>query len=139
MRNWAAHLLVKKLALNEPRDILQYKNLGHQQIPGTQWSYFVHAIGVAVIQNHSAYRIDFDFSALVHIESKGTPYHCIDSNIWHIHTFTEYALRAKQLPHDPYHALLSDKERFVELVERATQLLFTPKKYSKPRSSPELL
>lgn len=60
-RTWAETLLQKAFGLESAQDILQPSYRGRKPIPGTNWMYVTHGIGVNIYRTEDVGGIDFDF------------------------------------------------------------------------------
>lgn len=58
---WAEELLVKSFNLDTAEDILKQENRGNNPIPGTNWMYRTHGVGVDIYRTVDVGGIDFDF------------------------------------------------------------------------------
>ena len=103
-RVWAEELLVKSLKLSKAEDVLQHKYRGTNQIPGTNWMYRTHGIGVDIYRTVEVGGIDFDFNKVAPDE-------------WRLKIFFEKQYNEGNLPLDEYRDLAEDED----LLESASK------------------
>lgn len=60
-RQWAEQMLVDSIGLASAEEILETEHRGNNPIPGTNWFYRTHGVGVDVYQHGNKGGIDFDF------------------------------------------------------------------------------
>jgi hypothetical protein len=113
MRNWAANLLMYKLVLDSPREILRPENRGRKPIPDSDWVYRTHGIGVDVTQCDGLGGIDFDFAH----ETEFAP-----PDPWRLQLFAQRALRAGKLSREIYEPLLADQSAFNALADEVLKV-----------------
>jgi hypothetical protein len=105
---WANELLVNAFDLGEAQDILGTKYRGLHQIPGTNWFYRTHGVGVDIFKTPEVGGIDFDFDF-----GKSEP----DS--WRLKIFFEKQYNDGQLPLKDYQELCDDEERLEKAIDEA--------------------
>ena len=98
-RAWAEELLVKVFGLEKAEDILKQEYRGNNPIPGTNWMYRTHGIGVDIYRTTTVGGIDFDFNKPVPDE-------------WRLRIFFEKQYNDGNLPFDEYRDLYEDEELF---------------------------
>jgi len=108
-RKWAEELLVRTLGVSSAVEVLHGPHRGRKKIPGSNWSYRTHGVGVEIGRDRSDGGIDFDFD-------KPAP------DPWRLRVFAEKQFRAGNLPKE-YKELIRDKERFEDV---ATAVLSLP-------------
>jgi hypothetical protein len=64
-RAWAEELLAESLGLDRPEHVLQAPHRGRHEIPGTDWEYRTHGVGVEITRPGNVGGVDFDFDQLV--------------------------------------------------------------------------
>ena len=110
LRDWAAELLTTTFGFDGPREILDTQNRGNEPIPGTDWFYRTHGIGVEVYQARGR-AVDFDFA----FPSPGFEI----PDPWRLRWFAEAEIRAKRPMADAYRAILRDEKRFDAIAKAA--------------------
>ena len=60
-RAWAEELLKRAFSLERAEDILGRELKGRRQVPGTNWTFRTHGVGVDVYKARDVGGIDFDF------------------------------------------------------------------------------
>lgn len=95
-RKWAEELLVKSFKLEKAEDILQSKYRGRNPIPGTNWMYRTHGIGVDIYRTVDVGGIDFDFDKVAPDE-------------WRLRIFFEKQYNEGNLPLAEYRELYEDE------------------------------
>ena len=106
-RAWAEELLVKAFGLEKAEDILKQEYRGNNTIPGTNWMYRTHGVGVDIYRTNTVGGIDFDFN-------KPEP------DEWRLRIFFEKQYNDDNLPFDEYRDLYEDDELFHRVM---TQVL----------------
>lgn len=99
-RRWAEEMLCRCLELQSAEDVLLVRPRQRRRIPGTNWFYRVHGVGVDIGRGLVCDGIDFDFN-------KPHP------DPWRLRTFAEKQLNAGNLPAEDYRDLVDDDERFI--------------------------
>jgi len=105
-RKWAEELLVQSFQLEKAEDILQPKYRGANPIPGTNWMYRTHGIGVDIYRTADVGGIDFDFNK-------------IDPDEWRLRVFFEKQYNEGNLPLADYRELYEDEGLLQCTVEQA--------------------
>ena len=105
-RKWAEELLVQSFQLEKADDILQAKYRGSNPIPGTNWMYRTHGIGVDIYRTADVGGIDFDFNK-------------IDPDEWRLRIFFEKQYNEGNLPLAEYRELYEDEGLLQCAVEQA--------------------
>lgn len=93
---WAEELLKRAFKLEKAEDILQKENRGRKSIPGTNWMYVTHGVGVDVYRTADVGGIDFDFDKP-------------DPDEWRLRTFFEKQYNEGNLPLAEYRELYEDE------------------------------
>lgn len=104
-KKWAEELLTRALNLEVADDILQGQNRGNKQIPGTNWFYRTHGIGVDVYRTEEVGGIDFDFG-------KDNP------DPWRLRIFFEKQYNAGNLSYEKYKHLFEDEELVESVINK---------------------
>jgi len=95
-KKWAEELIVRALNLEKPEDILKPENRGIKPIPGTNWMYRTHGIGVDIYRTADVGGIDFDFDKP-------------DPDEWRLRVFFEKQYNEGNLPLAEYRELYEDE------------------------------
>ncbi len=93
---WAEELLVRAFNLEKPQDILQSEYRGRKSIPGTNWMYVTHGVGVDLYRTADVGGIDFDFDKP-------------DPDEWRLRIFFEKQYNEGNLPLTEYRELYEDE------------------------------
>ncbi|MDX2441901.1 MAG: hypothetical protein QNK40_15305 [Desulfobacterales bacterium] len=93
---WAEELLVRAFNLEKPQDILQSEYRGRKSIPGTNWMYVTHGVGVDLYRTADVGGIDFDFDKP-------------DPDEWRLRIFFEKQYNEGNLPLAEYRELYEDE------------------------------
>ncbi|WP_199611601.1 DUF6896 domain-containing protein [Flocculibacter collagenilyticus] len=101
-RKWAEELLVQSFQLE---DILQPQYRGVKLIPGTNWMYRTHGIGVDIYRTADVGGIDFDFNK-------------IEPDAWRLQTFFEKQYNEGNLPLADYRDLYEDEGLLRSVLEQ---------------------
>ena len=99
-RRWAEEMLCRCLELQSAEEVLRARPRQRRRIPGTNWFYRPHGVGVDVGRGLVCDGIDFDFD-----EPHPDP--------WRLRNFAEKQLNAGNLPTEDYRDLVVDDERFI--------------------------
>jgi hypothetical protein len=99
-RQWANTLLESCLGLERAEDILEHSHRGRKSIPGTNWIYRTHGVGVDIYRTETAGGIDFDFNKL-------------EPDTWRLRIFAEKQFNDGNLCYESYRNLIDDEERFI--------------------------
>lgn len=105
-RKWAEELLIKSFNLSQAEDILQQKYRGANQIPGTNWMYRTHGIGVDIYRTVEVGGIDFDFDKVAPDE-------------WRLKIFFEKQYHEGNLPLAEYRDLAEDEDLLESSIKEA--------------------
>ncbi len=103
---WAEELLVKSFNLDKAEDILKQENRGNNPIPGTNWMYRTHGVGVDIYRTADVGGIDFDFDKP-------------DPDTWRLQIFFEKQYNEGNLPLNEYRELYEDEGLLKCFVEQA--------------------
>lgn len=103
-RAWAEELLRRSLDLERPEDVLGRGHRGWHVIPGSNWHYRTHGVGVDLDRGVSSGGIDFDFP-----QKAPDPYR--------LHVFAQKQLNAGNLSL-AYTRLVDDEERFAKAAKK---------------------
>ncbi len=106
VRRWAEELLTRSFDLEEAQDILGSRHRGRKQIPGTNWMYCTHGVGVDIYRSEDVGGIDFDFDKT-------------EPDEWRLRGFIERQFAGGNLPHSLYRDLVEDESRLESAVKRA--------------------
>ena len=105
-RKWAEELLIKSFNLSQAEDILQQKYRGANQIPGTNWMYRTHGIGVDIYRTVEVGGIDFDFDKVAPDE-------------WRLKIFFEKQYHEGNSPLAEYRDLAEDEDLLESAIKEA--------------------
>ena len=105
-RAWAEELLVKSFGLESAQDILKSENRGRKEIPGTNWMFVTHGVGVDIYRTADVGGIDFDFDKP-------------DPDEWRLRIFFEKQYNEGNLPLKEYRELYEDEGLLQCAVEQA--------------------
>jgi len=105
-RKWAEELLVRAFDLKEAKDILDPKYRGGINIPGTNWMYRTHGVGVDIYRTADVGGIDFDFDKVA-------------PDPWRFRMFIEKQYNEGNLPLAEYRELYEDEGLLISAVEMA--------------------
>ncbi len=103
---WAEELLVRAFNLEQAQDILNSDFRGNRPIPGTNWMYRTHGVGVDIYRTADVGGIDFDFDKS-------------DPDEWRLRIFFEKQYNEGNLPLAEYRELYEDEgllQCFIEKV-----------------------
>lgn len=95
-RKWAEELLEQAFQLEKAENILQQEYRGAHPIPGTNWMYRTHGIGVDIYRTADVGGIDFDFNKVAPDE-------------WRLRLFFEKQYNEGNLPLADYRELYEDE------------------------------
>lgn len=109
-RVWAEDLLRRYIELEEADKILKPEKRGRKPIPGTNWMYRTHGVGVDIYKTEDVGGIDFDFD-------KPNP------DAWRMKTFFRRQYNDGNLNFDTYRHLFEDED----LLDKELKELFEPK------------
>ena len=107
-RVWAEELLIRTFDLEKAEDILQMENRGRKPIPGTNWMYVTHGIGVDIYRTADVGGIDFDFDKP-------------DPDEWRLRIFFEKQYNEGNLPLEEYRELYEDEGLLQCSITKALQ------------------
>ena len=105
-RAWAEELLKKAFSLNSAQEILQSHYRGRKSIPGTNWVYVTHGVGVDIYRTVEVGGIDFDFDKP-------------DPDEWRLRIFFEKQYNEGNLPLAEYRELHEDEELLKRIIKQA--------------------
>ena len=105
-RKWAEELLIQSFQLEKAEDILHSKYRGANSIPGTNWMYRTHGIGVDIYRTADVGGIDFDFNK-------------VDPDEWRLRIFFEKQYNEGNLPLADYRELYEDEGLLQCTIEQA--------------------
>lgn len=105
-RAWAEALLQKAFGLTSSQDILQSGYRGRKPIPGTNWMYVTHGVGVNIYRTEEVGGIDFDFD-------KPHP------DEWRLRVFFAKQYNEGNLPLAEYRELYEDEALLKQAIEQA--------------------
>lgn len=103
-KKWAEELLVRVFGFEKAQDVLRPENRGDVQIPGTNWRYRTHGVGVDFYLTADVGGIDFDFDKP-------------DPDPWRLKIFFEKQYNAGNLPYDQYRHLFEDEELLESVIK----------------------
>lgn len=103
---WAEELLVRVFKLKSAGDILNQDFRGNNPIPGTNWMYRTHGVGVDIYRTSEVGGIDFDFDKP-------------DPDVWRLGIFFEKQYNEGNLPLNEYRELYEDKDLLQSFIEKA--------------------
>ncbi len=95
-KKWAEELLVRSFLLEKPEDILKPDYRGNKEIPGTNWMYRTHGVGVEIYRTADVGGIDFDFDKP-------------DPDEWRLRIFIEKQYNEGNLSLQEYRELYEDE------------------------------
>ena len=95
-KTWAEELLKRVFNLAKAEDILQNEFRGRKSIPGTNWMYVTHGVGVDIYRTADVGGIDFDFDKP-------------DPDEWRLRIFFEKQYNEGNLPLAEYRELYEDE------------------------------
>jgi hypothetical protein len=96
----------KTFCLEKPEEILSRKYRGTKSIPGTNWNYRTHGIGVDIFKAEEVGGIDFDFD-------KPNP------DEWRLTIFFKRQYNEGNLPLTEYCHFMEDEERLIKAIDGA--------------------
>ncbi len=105
---WAEELLKRTFSLEKAEDILQSNYRGRKSIPGTNWMYVTHGIGVDIYRTADVGGIDFDFDKP-------------DPDEWRLRIFFEKQYNEGNLPLPEYRELYEDEGLLKCFVKQALE------------------
>jgi len=105
-RSWAEELLKRSFRLEKAEDILKSEHRGVKEIPGTNWIYRTHGIGVDVSITSEMGGIDFDFDKQ-------------DPDEWRLRILFERQYNAGNIPLAEYRHLFEDEELLKAAIKGA--------------------
>ena len=94
---WAEELLKKSYGFEKANEILGAEHRGSNKIPGTNWTYRTHGVGVDISRTPEVGGIDFDFDKP-------------DPDEWRLLLFFEKQYNEGNIPLDSYRHLADDEE-----------------------------
>jgi hypothetical protein len=103
---WAKALLIHAFNLKAAEDILRVGGRGgRHQIPGTNWFYRTHGIGVDIYKTPGVGGIDFDFDKP-------------DPDAWRFKIFFEKQINEGSLTYADYQELVEDEELLKNTIKK---------------------
>jgi len=105
-RTWAKELLKKAFELDKANDILSTKFKGYKGIPGTNWMYRTHGIGVDIFRTADVGGIDFDFGKT-------------EPDEWRLKIFFEKQYNEGNIPLAEYRHLFEDEQLLDKAIKGA--------------------
>ena len=93
---WAEELLVRAFELDAAQEILKPEHRGNAAIPGTNWMYRTHGVGIDIYRTADVGGIDFDFNKP-------------DPDEWRLRIFFEKQYNEGNLPLAEYRELYEDE------------------------------
>lgn len=106
---WAEELLKRSFGLTHADEILQSEHRGRKAIPGTNWMYVTHGVGVDIYRTADVGGIDFDFDKP-------------DPDDWRLRIFFEKQYNEGNLPLAEYRELYEDEGLLQCFVKQALEL-----------------
>jgi len=103
-RAWAEELLKRAFNLKEAHDIMNKDNRGNKQIPGTNWMYRTHGVGIDIYRTEEVGGIDFDFDKP-------------DPDSWRLKIFFEKQYNEGNLSYNEYRHLFHDEELLDSVIK----------------------
>ena len=102
---WAKALLIHSFNLKTAEDILRIGSRGGlRQIPGTNWFYRTHGVGIDIYKTPGVGGIDFDFDKP-------------DPDAWRLGIFFEKQINDGSLPYSEYQELAEDGELLKQTIK----------------------
>jgi len=101
--SWACELLKQALELEKAEDILKSEHRGFKEIPGTNWTYRTHGIGVDISRTPEVGGIDLDFDKP-------------DPDAWRLQILFEKQFNEGNIPYAEYRHLAEDEETLKEAI-----------------------
>jgi hypothetical protein len=95
-KKWAEELLIRVFSLERAQDILSQEHRGVKSIPGTNWMYRTHGVGVDIYRTVDVGGIDFDFDKP-------------DPDKWRLRIFFEKQYNEGNLPLAEYRELYENE------------------------------
>jgi hypothetical protein len=105
---WAEELLKRSFGLNMAEEILSSEYRGFKPIPGTNWMYRTHGIGVDISRTPDVGGIDLDFDKP-------------DPDEWRLRIFFERQFNEGNIPLSEYRHLAEDEEALAKAIKGALQ------------------
>jgi len=103
---WATELLKQAFSLDQAEEILEPKHRGFKEIPGTNWMYRTHGIGVDISRTPEVGGIDLDFDKP-------------DPDPWRLRIFFERQYNEGNINISAYRHLIDDEEALEKAIEGA--------------------
>ncbi|MCW8929106.1 MAG: hypothetical protein OQL19_02580 [Gammaproteobacteria bacterium] len=104
-RSWAEKLLIHSFNLEKAEDILKNEYRGRKSIPGTNWMYVTHGVGVDIYKTQETGGIDFDFDKLA-------------PDPWRLQILFEKQYNDGNLNYTAYRHLFEDEELATEIIKK---------------------
>ena len=105
-RKWAKELLKQAFNLDKANDILSTEYRGYKEIPGTNWMYRTHGIGVDISRTSDVGGIDFDFGKT-------------EPDEWRLKIFFEKQYNEGNIPLIEYRHLFQDEQLLDNAIKGA--------------------
>ena len=102
-RAWAESLLLDRLQLDDLRDIFRLGRAVERDVPGTEWKYKTHGIGVRVYRPDEMGGIDFDLDKP-------------DPDGWRLHDFARRQVEDGELSEEVYERVFADDRRLERVL-----------------------
>lgn len=90
--------------MDDAQDILRQEYRGNNSVPGTNWMYRTHGVGIDVYRTADVGGIDFDFDKP-------------DPDPWRLQIFFEKQYNEGNLPLNEYRELYEDEELLKSCIE----------------------
>ncbi len=103
---WAEELLKRSFSLEKAEDILSNEYRGFKEIPGTNWMYRTHGVGVDISRTAEVGGIDLDFDKP-------------DPDKWRLRILFERPYNEGNIPLGEYRHLFEDEELLKEAIKGA--------------------
>jgi len=104
--SWAEELLKRSFGLEKAENILSKEYRGFNEIPGTNWVYRTHGVGVDISRTADVGGIDLDFDKP-------------DPDEWRLRILFERQYNEGNIPLSEYRHLFEDEELLKEAIKGA--------------------
>ena len=105
-KSWAEELLKRSFGLEKVEDILSSEYRGFNEIPGSNWTYRTHGVGVDISRSPDVGGIDFDFDKK-------------DPDEWRLTIFFERQYNEGNIPQMEFRHLFEEKDRLNAAIKGA--------------------